>query len=87
MMPHEKGEGTGAGTGEAEDVVGSPQGARGLEDHDTFAKEMSPEVFVQLPGPAVCQAVCGSRGQANEKTLWPCPLGELGLARGAHRDG
>lgn len=66
----------------ADDVVSSPQGAQGLEDDDTFEKEMSPEVCMQLPGPAVCQAVCGSRRQANENTPWPLSFGRAGSGEG-----
>lgn len=83
-MRREKGWG-GGGSGEADDVLGSPQGAPGLEDHDTFVKEMSPEVCVQLPGPAVCQAVCGSRRQANENTTWPLSFGRAGPGKGSRQ--
>lgn len=61
------------------------RGAQGLEDHDAFAREMSPEVCVQLPGPAVCQAVCGSTRQENEKATWPLSFGRAGSCKGSRQ--
>lgn len=82
LLRREKGRGW--GPGEAEDVAGS-RGAQGLEDHDASAREMSPEVCVQLPGPAVCQAVCGRPRQENEKATGPLSFGRAGSCRGSRQ--
>jgi hypothetical protein len=58
-------------------------------DEDTLMKQMrvtQPEVRMQLPGPNLCQAVCGSRRQANENTTWPLSFGRARSGKGSwHR--